>query len=601
MTTVHPDINADSRERPEHIDEPIAETYAWPPDFTAIFKRRQEKFLEIKDNKTLIFGAREFYKTHPVEFINDWCITYDPRNVSRKLPTVMPFQLFPRQVELVNFLYDCLLDQESGLIEKCRDMGATWVCAAFSAWLWTFHPGSAVGWGSRKEQLVDKLGDVSSIFEKIRMTIKLLPPWLRPKGFKEEKHCSYMKVLNPETSANIMGESGDNIGRGGRTTIYFKDESAHYERPEKIEAALGDNTDVQIDISSVNGNGNIFHRRRLAGVIYNPDNKPPRGTTRIFIMDWRDHPAKDQAWYDARRRKAEDEGLLHVFNQEVDRDYSSAVEGILIPGRWVKAAIDAHIKLGFEAEGEHRAGFDPYDEGMDSHALVSIKGSVFTYAEIWGEGDTGQAANKAIDICKQLQIRHLQYDAPGVGSGVKSETNRLQRRDELPKNLRIVPFWPGGKVLNPSERVSVIEDEALMVTRDVSEEPLIESGEDQDIASPKNKDFFKNIRSQGAWNLRRRFERTYKAVTQGIKYDPDYLISIPSELPNRQELENELSQPTYKKDLAGKILINKKPDGTKSPNLFDGTVMCTWAVKIFDPNDFVIVGGPTGSKEQRVA
>jgi hypothetical protein len=584
------------------LDHTPAPPTVWPPDYTSIFLRRQEKFLLIKDDELLQAGSKEYYKTNPVAFINDWCITYDPRNVSKGLPTVMPFCLFPRQEDLVLFLLDCMMDLESGLIEKCRDMGATWVCAAFSTWLWIFHHGSATGWGSRKEQLVDKIGDPDSIFEKIRMIIQYLPFWFLPESFKIDRHCSYMKILNPEGSATITGEAGDNIGRGGRKSMYFKDESAHYERPDKIEAALGDNTDVQIDISSVNGNGNIFHRRRLAGQIYDPKNKPGRGVTRIFIMDWRDHPTKDQAWYDARRAKAESEGLLHIFNQEVDRDYSSAVEGILIPGRWVKAAIDAHIVLGFDDEGKHRAGFDPYDEGMDSHALVAVKGSIFTYAEMWSEGDTGQAANKAVEICKDLNCGHLQYDSPGVGAGVKAETNRLRRKKKLPQNLRVLPWNGGGKVMDPSQRVSEMEDDAMMITKDQRDRSadFLKVNEDE-IASPKNKDFFKNIKSQGGWNLRRRFERTYKAVHQGVKYDPAYLISIPSGLPYRTELENELSQPTYKKDPGGKILINKKPEGTKSPNLFDSTVMATWEVKVFDPSEFVIMGGPSGSKEMRVA
>jgi hypothetical protein len=55
----------------------------------------------------------------------------------------------------------------------------------------------------------------------------------------------------------LICEAGDNIGRGGRTLVYFKDESAHYEHPDLIEAALGDNTNVQIDISSVNGLGKL--------------------------------------------------------------------------------------------------------------------------------------------------------------------------------------------------------------------------------------------------------------------------------------------------------------------------------------------------------
>lgn len=94
--------------------------------------------------------------------------------------------------------------------------------------------------------------------------------------------------------------------------VYFKDESAHYERAERIEAALGDNTDVQIDISSVRGSASVFYRRRMAGEVWQPDKIMPKGKTRVFVFDWRDHPGKPQAWYDLRRTRAETEGLLHI-------------------------------------------------------------------------------------------------------------------------------------------------------------------------------------------------------------------------------------------------------------------------------------------------
>ena len=161
-----------------------------------------------------------------------------------------------------------------------------------------------------------------------------------------------MKIINPDTGATITGESGKNIGRGGRSMIYFKDESAHYERPELIEAALGDNTDVQIDVSSVHGSANVFYRRRTTGEVWEPDKVMPKGKTRVFVFDWRDHPGKPQSWYDLRRARAETEGLLHIFAQEVDRDYLASMDKILISPAWVKAAIDAHKKLGFDESGD---------------------------------------------------------------------------------------------------------------------------------------------------------------------------------------------------------------------------------------------------------
>ena len=73
----------------------------------------------------------------------------------------------------------------------------------------------------------------------------------------------------------------------------MKDEAAHYEHPEAIEAALGDNTNVQIDISSVNGAGNVFYRRRMAGEVWAPGKAMPKGKARVFIMGLAGSPGRD--------------------------------------------------------------------------------------------------------------------------------------------------------------------------------------------------------------------------------------------------------------------------------------------------------------------
>src|SRR5690606_21863684 len=156
----------------------------------------------------------------------------------------VPFVFFLKQEDMIVFLDELRRDQESGLIEKCRDFGATWLCCGYSVWSWLFIKNDAIVWGSRKEILVDKLGDHDSIFEKLRLIIGRLPSIFRPVGLEPKKHLTFMKCINPANGSIIAGEAGDNIGRGGRKSMYFKDESAHYERPEKVEAALGDNTRV---------------------------------------------------------------------------------------------------------------------------------------------------------------------------------------------------------------------------------------------------------------------------------------------------------------------------------------------------------------------
>lgn len=528
----------------------------WPPNYVSVFAWRQEQLLRIRDNPALLAGAKEYYRTRPVEFIEHWVDTYDPRNAGRDLPTRLPLVLFDRQKDLVAFLLACLEGEADGLIEKARDMGATWVCCAFSVWLWLFWPGVSVGWGSRKEQLVDKIGDADSIFEKMRLIVRGLPPQFRPAGLRPDDHMTYMKFINPENGATITGEAGDNIGRGGRKRIYFKDESAHYERPEKIEAALADNTRCQIDISSVNGLGNVFHRKRQTGKDWEPGDEPVKDRANVFVMGWQDHPAKSRAWYEERKAKAVAGGLLHIFAQEVDRSYAASLEGVIIPNEWLLSCFDAHKKLGFDDSGGWGAALDVADSGLDRNAFAAKKGVVLKRAAEWGERDTGVTARRTVGLCEDLGRVDVQYDCIGVGSGVKAEVNRLKDEDLLPAGIRFIPWDAGSGPKNPEDRVN-----------------------GDDPQSPLNKDFYGNFKAQGWWELRLRVYRTHQAVTEGVSYPVDQLISIDTESVGPamlRKIEEELCQPVAGKSARLKTIVEKAPEGTRSPNIGDAVMMAYW-------------------------
>lgn len=543
----------------------------WPPNYPAVYRWRSKVLKQLISDSNVLKAAKVYYSTHPAEFIMDWMDTYDPRksptnaNPALRGEKWMPFVFFKRQKDVIDFFESCSHDQTSGLVEKCRDFGLTWLACGYSVWRWLFIKNDAIGWGSRKETLVDKPGDPDSIFEKIRLMLKRLPRIWLPAGFSWGRNSTYMKLLNPENGAIIAGEAGDNIGRGGRRSCMFLDEAAHLERPEKIEAALGDNTNVRIDISSVNGVGNVFHRRRENGVIWSPDVKDyPFGFVRVFVADWRDHPLKTQEWYDARKARYEREGMAHIFAQEVDRNYAAAVSNTVIPYQWVESSIDAHIKLPWFAEAleAHKddwyAGLDVADEGNDRNALTLRQWVIWRDVQEWGERDPGISARKAVLACREHK-GHIscQYDCIGVGSGVKTEYNRLTT-DEGVISAHEIPFIPwnaGASVLNPFDRIIPDDNESL-----------------------QNKDFFDNLKAQAWWSIRTRFYKTFKAVTEGVRYNPDELISIDSRITLLEQLKKELIQPTVGHSSRLKLLIEKKPDGMRSPNLADSGVMAFFPV-----------------------
>lgn len=534
----------------------------WPPDYRAVYAWRIKTLRQLKESPQLIPGVRKYYASRPGEFIMHWMDTYNPRKASMKW---IPFVFFMKQADVIDFFQDLSQQQESGLIEKCRDAGATWLACGYSVHRFLFVPHDSIGWGSRKANLVDKLGDADSIFEKMRLIMRRLPPMFLPNGWTEKKHATYMRFVNPENGSSITGEAGDNIGRGGRKAIYFKDESAHYERPELIEAALGDNTNVQIDISSVNGLGNAFHKRRVAGVEWARNKPIETGYTRIMVIDWRDHPEKDQEWYDRRRAKHEREGLLHIFAQEVDRDYAAAVSNVIIPKNWLLACIDAHVKLGWDLT-QHSvamAGLDVADGGVDRNGLVIRTGLIARHAEEWGERDPGVTTRRVAVGLRPFGRCKTMYDSIGVGSSVKSEYNRLVEDGILDATkFQFVPWNAGAGVINPEYRV--IED---------------------DEESIKNDDMFHNIKAQAWWSMRTRVYKTFRMVealqlgAPAARYPVDELISFDAKMPLLYQLIDELAQPVKKESSRLKMLVDKQPDGMKSPNLGDGCVMCYFPIE----------------------
>jgi phage terminase large subunit len=194
----------------------------WPPDYQHVMMERERKYNIMFESAEMVLAGVNYYKTRPVEFIEDWCYTFDPRNAGTDKPTKIPFILFPRQREFIEFLHACLRNESAGLIEKSRDMGATWLAVSFSVWLFLFEKNATVGWGSRKAASVDQIGDMSSIFEKIRWQLRYMPPAFWPNGFDPDKHMSYMKVFMPNGGASITGESGDDIGTRRKSAYIFQ-------------------------------------------------------------------------------------------------------------------------------------------------------------------------------------------------------------------------------------------------------------------------------------------------------------------------------------------------------------------------------------------
>ena len=482
----------------------------------------------------------------------------------------MPFDLYPDQEEALRFLLDLIERGKDGVLEKSRDMGATWLTAAFAVWMWLFKPGSAIGFGSRKLELVDKLGDPKSIFDKIRTIINNLPPWLlalKAPGYDRTVHDNFCKIINPGNGATITGEGGDEIGRGGRTTIYFVDEAAFLPRPLLVDQALSANSRSKIYVSTPRGANNPFAVKRLSG-------RYP-----VFTLHWRSDPRKT-AWmivpldteamidldgdlvipddsmidYGIGIPPEPPEGYKVIFPwyeekclkedpltvaQEYDIDYTASLEGVIIPAKWLRACVG----LSIPESNVGVSGFDVAAGGSAENAYIHRKGPVLKRIIRWREDDPTQATFRVIRLTEEDGSRKLFYDPIGVGAGVGGAIKLVQRKLSF--------TWTGVNVGRPP--TDTIWSDRL-----------------------KSKEKFQNLKMELWWRLRARVERTYQYVMMGIKHPTDELLSLPPG-PDTEALIAQLSGVRYFETETGKMIVESKAQlrdrGVASPDLAEALVL----------------------------
>ena len=379
------------------------------PDYEAIFKVRVERIQRMRDNPEIVARLKDYYAAKPADFINDFGMTFDPRLAERGMRTVVPFVLFPKQREFIDWLLQRWLQRQDGVVEKSRDAGVSWLCVAFASWMMLFKHGTVAGFGSRKEDYVDQIGNPASLFWKVRQFVDMLPNEFQPEGWDVTKHAPFMKIQNPESGSFIVGEAGDNIGRGNRTSIYFIDEAAFLERPEAADAALSQTSNCRIYVSTPNGAGNPFYRKAH-------DGKTPK-----FIFDWRDDPRKDETWYDEQKAKLDPV----VIAQEIDRSYTASVSNAFISSEIVQAAARKG-PADLMAHGPVIMGIDVARFGNDKTCFTFRQGRVVLRQVVAGKLDVVDVAGRAKDeIRAQLgDVQQIAVDTIGIGAGVADVLRR---------------------------------------------------------------------------------------------------------------------------------------------------------------------------------
>jgi len=280
---------------------------------------RVAKFARIKHDEKLIAIEKIRCKRDILYWFDWYAMTYDPRTGPNNKPIgVVPFELYEFQRPVVLQIYNSILSGKDLLVEKSRDMGVSWISICVIEYCWLFIPDFSGRLGSRNVNEVDKTGDISTLFEKVRLVFRYLPKFMRPMGFSEPRHMTYLKMVNPENRATIVGETANaSFGRSGRNTVALFDEFAFWENADAAWEACGQTTPCRLAVSTPYGGNNRFAKMANRRIEDQPEK---------ITLHWRSHPKHDDIWYAEQQKRYTKSGLA----REVDISYTMSLEGKVI-------------------------------------------------------------------------------------------------------------------------------------------------------------------------------------------------------------------------------------------------------------------------------
>lgn len=215
-------------------------------------------------------------------WVNTFVWQFNPNSIGGGSSEVGPFVTWDFQDQLLSELAECIQIRQDVLIEKSRELGASWICLLVLAWLFLFH-----GWKkflviSRNQEAVDRPDDPDSLFWKLDYIFEYLPDWMI-KGRVHRRKNGFKNLINQSV---ITGQATTGkAGVGGRCTAMFIDEFSQIEEDFEVLHRTSDTTNCRIFNGTHRGLDTAFFELSR------------RVDLRKIVIHWSQHPDKRKGLY----------------------------------------------------------------------------------------------------------------------------------------------------------------------------------------------------------------------------------------------------------------------------------------------------------------
>jgi hypothetical protein len=248
-------------------------------------------------NKKLFNITEELKKCRrdPKYFINNYCWTELPDGGK------VPFKLWDFQEKTI----DDFVKYRFNIVLKSRQMGISWISAAFALWMIIFYESRTI------LCIADKQATAQLIINKIKFMLSSLPNWMQDALVIRNEDLITDNKLSIELANNskvIISSTTNNAGRGITASLLLIDEASIIDNMEDTWKALKPSVIVGgrvIMFGTPRGVSNFFYK------IYT-DAEAQISDFHAICLGWELHPARNDNWA---REQIKNDGVT-FFRQE---------------------------------------------------------------------------------------------------------------------------------------------------------------------------------------------------------------------------------------------------------------------------------------------
>lgn len=298
-------------------------------DHVRLFREKVRR--ECREDKNLRKIEWNLCERDPAYWLVMYGVIFEPRSIAGHPPAWYPWVPFPFQVRMIRWIQH-VMEQTAhgrgdGVVEKSRDMGASWMFCAYMSHQWLFAPVFIGGIVSRNANAVDQTNDSDSLFFKVRALLGLqmqvpenlrLPAWMVPSGMNDDL-TTKAHIAHPTKTCIIQGETTTGLsGVGGRATMRLNDEAARFDAFDEAWSNQGAVTTHRFAVSSADTRAPLF--RTLAELGRDGLDDPELEAPSYLRLDWWIHPFHSEEWFADERARYPDKA---EFEREYEISYTA--------------------------------------------------------------------------------------------------------------------------------------------------------------------------------------------------------------------------------------------------------------------------------------